>query len=96
MYTILARTIKGLLTMSPIEFNRSVDQAVFVLGDFNRCYDTSLLPDLHQSVTCPTRLNKTIDLCYSNIPDAFGALCRPVLERSDYKLGSTIHPFYFD
>ena len=48
--------------------SRSIDQAVFVLGDLNSCDITSLLPDLHQSVTCPTRLNKTIDLCYSNIP----------------------------
>ena len=37
-----------------------------------------------QSVTCPTCLNKTIDLCYSNIPDSFRALCRPALGRSDH------------
>ena len=59
--------------------------AVFVLGDFNSCGITSLLPDLHQSVTCPTRLNKTIDLCY-NIPDAFRALCRPALGRWDHNV----------
>ena len=39
--------------------SRSIEQAVFVLGDFNSCDITSLLPDLYQSVTCPTRLNKT-------------------------------------
>ena len=57
--------------------NRSIDQAVFVLGDFNSSDTTSLLPDLYQSVTYPTHRNKMIDLCYSNIPDAFQALCRP-------------------
>ena len=66
--------------------NRLIDQAVFVLGDFNRCGITSVLPYLHQKVTCLTRLNKTIDLCYSKIPDAFGALRRPALRRSDHNL----------
>ena len=32
--------------------NRSVDQAVFVLGDINACDITGLLPNLHQNVTC--------------------------------------------
>ena len=66
--------------------HRSINQAVFVLGDFNSCDITGLLPDLHQSVTCPTRLNKTIDLCFSNILDAFRALCRPALGRSDHNV----------
>ena len=66
--------------------DKSIDQVVFVLGDFNRCDITSVLPDLHQSVTCPTRLNKTIDLCFSNIPDAFRALCRPAVGRSDHNV----------
>ena len=48
--------------------NRSIDQAVFVLGDFNCCDITGVLSNLHQSVTCPMRLNKTIDPCFSNIP----------------------------
>ena len=32
--------------------NRSGDQAVFVLGNFNVCVITGLLPNLHQNVTC--------------------------------------------
>ena len=66
--------------------NRSGDQAVFVLGDFNACDITGLLPKLHQNVTCPTRFNKTIDLCFSNVPDAFQSLCRPPLGRSDHNV----------
>ena len=66
--------------------NRSADQAVFVLGDFNACDITGLLPNLHQNVTCPTRFNKTIDLSFSNIPDAFQSLCRPPLGRSDHNV----------
>ena len=57
-----------------------------MLGDFNSCDITSLLSDLHQSVTFPTRLNKTIDLRYSNIPNAFRALCRLALGRSDHNV----------
>ena len=66
--------------------SRSIDQAVYVLRDFNSCDITSLLPDLSQSVTCPTRFNKTIDLCYSNIPYAFRALCRPALGQLNHNV----------
>ena len=37
--------------------NRSIDQAVFVLGDFNSCDTTSLLPDVHQSVQPATEVD---------------------------------------
>ena len=40
--------------------NRPVNQTVFLLGDFNACDITGLLPNLHQHVTCPTRSNKTL------------------------------------
>ena len=57
-----------------------------MLGNFNSFHITSLLSDLHQSVTCLTCLNKAIDLCYGNIPDAFESLCRPVLGHSDHNM----------
>ena len=38
--------------------SRSVDQTVFILGDFNTCEISDLLPNLEQYVTCHTRLNK--------------------------------------
>ena len=46
--------------------SRSVDQPVFILGDFNSCDLSPHLPTLQQYITCPTRLNRTIDLCYGN------------------------------
>ena len=61
----------------------------WVTSSFNSCDITGLLPDLHQSVTGPTRLNKTIDMCFSNIPDAFRSLCkvcRPPLGRSGHNV----------
>lgn len=49
---------------------RSADQPVFVLGDMNSCDLSNHLPTLHQYVDCPTRLKRTLDKCYGNIPDA--------------------------
>ena len=66
--------------------SRSVDQPVFILGDFNTCDITKHLPNLHQYVTCPTRLDKTLDLCYGNVPGAYAAKCRPPLGRSDHNV----------
>ena len=61
-------------------FNRAVyqssDQPVFLLGDFNRCDVTTLLPNLEQYVTTPTRLDRMLDLCFGNIPGvSFIKLC---------------------
>ena len=50
----------------------------FNLGDFNSC-------DL-QYITCPTRLNRTIDLCYGNTESAYRPVCRPPLGRSDHNV----------
>ena len=49
----------------------SADDLVFLLGDFNRCDVSTLLPNLEQNVTCPTRLNKTLDLCLGNLDGAY-------------------------
>ena len=48
---------------------RYPDAPVFVMGDFNSCTLDTALPSFHQYVHLPTR-NKTIDLCYGNIPSA--------------------------
>ena len=66
--------------------NRSFDQAMFMLGDFTVHVITGLLPNLPQNVTCLTQFNKTIDLCFSNISDAFQSLCRPPLGHSSHKV----------
>ena len=66
--------------------SRSVDQPVFILGDFNSCDLSPHLPTLQQYITCPTRLNRTIDLCYGNIESAYRPVCRPPLGRSDHNV----------
>ena len=66
--------------------NRSTDQAIFILGDFSRCDISGYLPTLHQYVTCPTRLDRTLDKCFGNIPAAYKAEYGPPLGRSDHNV----------
>ncbi len=65
---------------------RSADRPVFILGDFNSCNLSDHLPTLQQYVDCPTRLNRILDRCYGNIPDAYKAICRPPLGKSDHNV----------
>lgn len=65
---------------------RSADQPVLVLGDFNLCNLSTHLPTVHQYVDCTTRLNRTLDRCYGNIPEAYKAVCRPPLGKSDHNV----------
>lgn len=65
---------------------RSADQPILILGDFNSCNLSEHLPTLQQYVDCPTHLNRTIDCCYGNIPDAYKAVCRPPLVKSDHNV----------
>ena len=67
---------------------------VFILGDFNTCKISDLLPNLEQYVTCHTHLNKTLDKCYGHIPNAFAAVCRPPLGRSDHKVIHLLPRFF--
>ena len=56
----------------------SVDQPVF-----NSCDLSPHLPTLQQYITCPTRLNITIDLCYGTMDSAYRPACRRSSGRSD-------------
>ena len=58
------------------------DSAILVLGDFNEA--KIRLPGYHQYVTCTTRQNKTLDLCYCNIKDAYKCTKRDPLGISDH------------
>lgn len=64
-----------------VTFNKNAngvgDQPLFLLRDFNRCEVTTFLPNLEQYVTSATRLDKTLDLCYGNIPSAYISKVRP-------------------
>ncbi|KAK2159415.1 hypothetical protein NP493_1723g00011 [Ridgeia piscesae] len=62
---------------------RYPDAPVFVMGDFNSCTLATVLPSFHQYIHVPTRNNKTIDLCYGNIPSAYSARAHPPLGRAD-------------
>lgn len=65
---------------------RAVNQPVLLLGDFNSCDLSDHQPTLHQYVDCPTRLARTLDKCYGNIPDAYKSICRPALGNSDHNV----------
>lgn len=49
----------------------------FILGYFNHCKLKKKMPKLHQYVIFPTKGNKTLDHCYSNIRNIFSAKPKP-------------------
>ena len=53
-------------------------------GDFNQANLSTIMPNLHQTVSCPTRLNKTLDHCYCKIPNSYKAIQRSSLGNSDH------------
>ena len=54
------------------------------MGDFNNCKLSKSL-NLYQYVTCPTRKNKTLDMCYGSIKEAYKASPLPPLGSSDHR-----------
>ena len=68
----------------------SPDSPCFVLGDFNKCRLNRVLPHFKQYVTCLTYKDKTIDLCYGNIPGAFTSRPLSGLGRSDHNMAHLI------
>ena len=66
----------------------STDAPKFILGDFNQCKLGNCLPTYHQYITCPTRMNKTIDLCYGSVPTAYRSIAKPPTGDSDH---NTVH-----
>ena len=67
---VIAGSVSRLQTKHP-------DAPVITVGDFNTCTLNGVLPSFQQHVTCPTRHNKTIDLCYSSVDDAYISQCLP-------------------
>ncbi|XP_063072731.1 uncharacterized protein LOC134463464 [Engraulis encrasicolus] len=57
-----------------------------ITGDFNHVTLNSTLTNFHQFVDCATRKNKTIDLLYANVKDAYSATPLPPLGFSDHNL----------
>ena len=59
---------------------------VIISGDFNHASLDSTLAAFHQAVDCPTRNNRTIDLLYINVRDAYRSTPFPPLGKSDHNL----------
>ena len=62
----------------------SPDSVRLVLGDFNHVSLDQSLPTYSQYVSCPTRLEKTLDICYGNIKAAY-------VSHSLFPLGESDH-----
>ena len=71
----------------------SADSPKFILGDFNQCSFKQSLPTYHQYITCPTRMNRTIHLCYGSVPNAYRSIAKPPIGDADH---NTVHlvPIY--
>lgn len=74
---IVFKTISKLQSISPAAPN-------FILGDFNHCNLKKTLNSFYQYVKCPTRRNKTLDLCYGSIKGAYTSKAGPALGASDH------------
>lgn len=68
-----ARAAANTLTSHIVDMDSTVPDALrLVTGDFNHCrFLKKDPPGYFQHVTCTTRGDKTLDLCYSNVRDAY-------------------------
>ena len=60
--------------------------AFIVSGDFNHVTLSSCLPTFSQFVDCKMRKNKTLDLLYANVKEAYKSTALPPLGCSDHNL----------
>ena len=74
--------------------NAKQDSIVLALNDFSHTKLRKALAKYKQHVKCPTSDDKTLDHCYCTIPDAFHAVPRAPLSRSDHAMVNLI-PTYF-
>lgn len=61
----------------------SPDAPNFILGDFNHV-SVKTLRNFYQYVSCPTRRDKTLDLCYGSVKDAYKSLPLPPLGAAEH------------
>ena len=57
-----------------------------MLGDFNHVSMQKTLPRYKPQIRVPTRLDKTLDHCYSSITEAYQALVRAPIGESDHNI----------
>ena len=77
--SIVHTTISKLQTQHP-------SALIIISGDFNHVTLDRVLPTFKQYVSCPTREERTLDLMYANIKDAYISSSLPPLGRSDHNL----------
>lgn len=76
---VIHSSIAELQTVHPSAF-------ILVNGDFNHVNVSRTLTDFKQHVTCSTRQNKTLDMLFANVKDAYRATALPPLGGSDHNL----------
>uniref|UniRef100_A0A3B3C2V1 Reverse transcriptase domain-containing protein n=1 Tax=Oryzias melastigma TaxID=30732 RepID=A0A3B3C2V1_ORYME len=86
VHMLVVHTVSELQTRHP-------QALVIISGDFNHVSLDAPLSTIYQYVNCPTRSDRTIDLFYSNIKDAYQATPLPALSKSDHILIS-LQPTY--
>ena len=78
-YSTIHTSISKLRTKHP-------SALIIMSGDFNHFTTDTVLLTFKQYVSCPTREERTLDLMYANIKDAFISSSLPPLGRSDHNL----------
>ncbi|KAI4894907.1 hypothetical protein NFI96_007435 [Prochilodus magdalenae] len=76
---VIHSTIARLQTQHPTAF-------IAISGDFNHVTMARTLPNFTQYVDCPTREERTLDLLYANVKDAYSCSPLPPLGGSDHNL----------
>lgn len=85
--------LKELHDMISRHENSYPDAAMVILGDFNHCDLRKTIPKFYQFVNFPTRGNRTLDKCYSNIKGAYTAVSKPHFGKCDH-LAILLQPIY--
>lgn len=64
----------------------SPDAPKFIMGDFNHCNAKKSLSTYYQYVDSPTRKEKTLDMCYGTVKNAYISTVLPPLGASDHSV----------
>lgn len=60
------------------------DAVLIVVGDFNCANLKRTVPNFHQHIICPTRGDRTLDHCYTQLMERYKSQSRPPLGKSDH------------
>lgn len=81
--TSVCRTIHTSISKLQTKHPRAL---IIMSGDFNHVTMDTILPTFKQYISCPTREERTLDLMYANIKDAYISSSLLPLGRSDHNL----------